>query len=300
MITSSPYYLGTSIEISNIVLNNNTGTLSGGGLYLTSDAIVSLLNITSNSNTAGLNGGGLCMFGSESSNINYNTFYNNSALGNGGGIYAKNSQISLDSNYMYGNKANLGGGIYLSSLDVYGRYGNPFDTKINNSQFINNVATTRGGAVALNSTCYMYALNTSGNEAANGQDFSVEDGTTIADMQVSTFYLYSTNSTLESYGQQSVNCPTGYYSAHPDYTDLSVSIYLYTCKYGTAPPSPLIEILSIILGIIGGTILFFVLLYLIGNWRRIWAKWKKYRKRLKPVKDIVLSQIIIGNETRRC
>jgi hypothetical protein len=177
----------STIEYNN--LHDNVATLDGGGLALINHvkANLSYNNISNNSALCLANsstpqytgGGGLVIGLSSDVSLYRNTISNNSTFFNptatnditglGGGILVRlGSTSNIEENSIFGNIANQGAG-----LAVFGKatnspyYGNPSSVNCINNEFIENQATSNGGAVSFNHSYGLIKNNTFSENTAS-------------------------------------------------------------------------------------------------------------------------------------
>jgi predicted outer membrane repeat protein len=127
---------GTASIISNGIISNNSSDYYGGGLLVTSDALLNCDNIEITANSAENGGGIYC--GVASGNFTSVTISKNSA-DLGGGIYGDAfADFTFERSIIASNTANLdGGGLYM--IDTY------MDFK--NVTIANNTAQDNGGGI---------------------------------------------------------------------------------------------------------------------------------------------------------
>jgi len=143
----SPRIIGNKIQ--NNTQGAGSGGIGGGGISVGGIGTTQILNnvISNNSWTSG-NGGGISLFASGAVTIRGNVIKGNSVSGVipaavGGGIYiASESPARIVQNLIYGNTADLGGGIYFSMLG-----GQSGLTLVNNTIANNPVRQLAGSAV---------------------------------------------------------------------------------------------------------------------------------------------------------
>jgi hypothetical protein len=130
----------------NYALSAVYGTANGGGIYINGGAPI-LTNIILNGNTASAGtdaeGGGIYSAGSVLS-INASTISTNSAINGyryirGGGMFFSRSTLSMANCIIYGNSADLGGGIYFDGSSSF--------SSLTNCTIVRNTATTFGGSL---------------------------------------------------------------------------------------------------------------------------------------------------------
>lgn len=166
------------VTINDITLRNGTGSLFGGAIESWVSNLT-LNNVTiENSSTTAL--GGAVRQAGGTLTINNSTFRNNSAgpVGNGGAIASSGTLIVTNSTFDM-NTANNGGAIYHESASLFG------GTIIGGS-FINNSATTDGGAIydllgngELSVTGVTFNNNTSAGDANCGGENIEGSGNTF-------------------------------------------------------------------------------------------------------------------------
>ena len=153
---SSNYYGGVfflaiwqNISIISCNFSNNNAYNGGGAIYLTNSKSNSMLQIVNSifteNNSSDYYGGAIYIEEFEDVLINSSIFRNNNANKKGGAIYAINSfSISMlqiiNSIFTENNSPNYGGAIYFEQLG---------NISINSSDFNNNYANDRGGAIFL-------------------------------------------------------------------------------------------------------------------------------------------------------
>ena len=101
-----------SIKINKCIIDNNTATDNGGGIYLKQGTLNTMLsNITNN---AANNGAGFYFIGGQYSDL-MSIFRNNAAI-NGGGLYVNDDTYDLMNTTIMSNDATgFGGGIYMNT-----------------------------------------------------------------------------------------------------------------------------------------------------------------------------------------
>lgn len=159
---------GTNATIIDCIIENNTNTLSGGGLYMSGSGTVTRTIIRNNTATA--NGGGVyllgtllktftdCIFesntGAEGGGMAYGmngdlldmtgcTFESNTATNRGGAIAVLGGSLAgiveaENCRFLTNRADNAGGAIWISDRDIFRAY---------NSVFIENSAMNDGGAI---------------------------------------------------------------------------------------------------------------------------------------------------------
>lgn len=125
-------YSAGLLTIHSSTISNNSAKTSGGGLYVSSDDVVSLnnsldlLNSTISGNEAGRNGGGLLLNAPRFYNLNwriaFSTITQNSAAERGGGVWiaAANRQPEFKATIIANNTADIEGSECLGALQSRG------------------------------------------------------------------------------------------------------------------------------------------------------------------------------------
>ncbi|WP_448265089.1 Calx-beta domain-containing protein [Nostoc sp. DSM 114159] len=167
--TSRVFNASASLSIDGLKITGGNGA-NGGGIYSTSSVTVSNSNFSSN--TASTSGGGI--YSTSSVIVSNSTFSANTANTNGGGIYS-NSATLTDSS-IFGNIANLGGGIYSTNATV------------SNSTISGNTANSNGGGIfstGSNSSVAISNSTISGNTAkTNGGGIYSTNNTTVSNSTI--------------------------------------------------------------------------------------------------------------------
>ncbi|MBE9033070.1 filamentous hemagglutinin N-terminal domain-containing protein [filamentous cyanobacterium LEGE 11480] len=158
-----------SLTVDQMNFTSNTSGDSGGGLFNQSQLQAS--NLTFTTNQAQLGGG---IFNSGIATVDRSTFVQNTAAIDGGGIRvgfpATASQLTLTNSELRGNNATFGGGLEASETAV---------VTVQNTQFINNQATDRGGALQNDDSAQMTIDQSTidGNTSVNGGGGAFNFGT---------------------------------------------------------------------------------------------------------------------------
>ncbi|WP_458405217.1 Ig-like domain repeat protein, partial [Methanobrevibacter sp.] len=221
------YWERSNVNIRGMVFENNTAIESGGAVYTTGYATYNYNNFTGNvaqnggaiyvigstsniqynnfNNNSAYSGGG-AVYVSASTNIKNNNFTGNTAL-NGGAIDIRVNNLALSNNNFINNSATISGGA------IYTPYISEFTFKVTDSNFtsnsaqeggavyagykftgegitfINNTATSRGGAVyILISGSKISSSYFDGNNAdLYGGAIFIESGLTSFNIQNSEF-----------------------------------------------------------------------------------------------------------------
>lgn len=148
-----------NVQILNCILENNSSTSKGGGIYIEEDSFVEIDNSKIINNHCEDGGGGGIASSYATVNLNNcDVLYNSS--NRGGGIYS--SQSSFDMNnceVSYNTSSSHGGGIY-EYWDT--------DFVIYNSSICHNTSLGHGGGISLrhNSTLFMDNVMISDNQAS--------------------------------------------------------------------------------------------------------------------------------------
>lgn len=178
---------------------------SGGAIYTTSSSNdVFIDNIDFTENEASEDGGAIYVSPNRRLQVLGNSsFTKNKATRNGGSIYYNGGDTSFDNVVFTENTSHQGGAIYFSNLRKR-------DASFTNCSFIDNKATTNGGAMYTAFTdIELTSGEVSGNNATNGGAFFVEHGSIITDRSHisgneasemgAVFYLYDLDATAETY-----------------------------------------------------------------------------------------------------
>lgn len=188
----------------NVVFNSNHADEYGGAIYNNYNDIDIGSYAVFSSNSSGLDGGAICNVNGGDIDIGNNAVFssNSSSLG-GGAIDNENGRITIWDNAVFSsNSANYGGGIYncgevetireavfSSNSATYGgaiyASDNSTTTILHGAKFINNSATSKGGAIynagELNLLAYEGNIEFSGN-TANGISNAIHDNGGIIDL----------------------------------------------------------------------------------------------------------------------
>jgi predicted outer membrane repeat protein len=138
-----------NLILNNVEIEKNTATDSGGGIYNSPTAVLTIINSKIKDNTAGNNGGGIENIGGtltiqnseilSNNSVNYGAgVYNSGSIaatltkskiknnissnGVGGGFYTLNSLVTLDNVKIENNQALLGGGYLNDGTSVSNFY----------------------------------------------------------------------------------------------------------------------------------------------------------------------------------
>ncbi len=168
------YCLSASPTLSNMIIRNNTATISlyggGGGIYCWSNSNPSLKNVTISNNTTLERGGGLFCYYSNPSLENV-TITSNSAS-NGGGIYCRYfaSPTLTDVTFSDNSASNNGGGMLINNRS------NPTLTDVT---FSDNSAEVYGGGIHCSTLSFPSLENVTitSNSASNGGGIYLVGGT---------------------------------------------------------------------------------------------------------------------------
>ncbi len=135
------------LSIDNTVIRNNSGSSSGGGVFLNNyGGPFIITNSTIKDNSTTLAGGGLFIQNIAYGDITItnSTITGNSSGGNGGGIYSNNASPIIDKTVFGSNtSAALGGGMFFQ--------GSGTSLTLTNCNFTDNTGNTQGGGLYLNS-----------------------------------------------------------------------------------------------------------------------------------------------------
>lgn len=198
------YSTGTIDIGENVVFNSNHADEYGGAIYNNhNDINIGSYSVFS-SNSSGMDGGAICNVNGGDINIRNNAVFNANSANYGGAIDNETgSRITIWDNAVFSsNSANYGGGIYnwgeietireavfSSNSAIYGGaiYANDDSTTtiLHGAKFINNSATSKGGAIynagELNLLAYEGNIEFSGN-TANGISNAIHDNGGIIDL----------------------------------------------------------------------------------------------------------------------
>ena len=126
----------SELEISNVVLSNNSVTRDGGGYY-SRNGNSTLSNVTFIGNSAGEQGGAIYYNNSNDAFTNIEFSSNRAEFG--GAVFNRSSDLDLSGSSFFNNSATEDGGAIFNSSN-----GNPNLTSVN---FVSNTATEDGGAI---------------------------------------------------------------------------------------------------------------------------------------------------------
>ena len=126
----------SELQISGVVLSNNSVTRDGGGFY-SRNGNSTLSNVTFIGNSADDEGG--AVYNSESNDVSSDTEFRSNRAEFGGAIFNSSSDIELTSSSFFNNSAIDDGGAIFNSSDS-----NP---NITNVDFVDNSAMNDGGAI---------------------------------------------------------------------------------------------------------------------------------------------------------
>jgi len=179
-----------SVTLDNTDVFNNHGS-SGGGIYVSSNSIVSTSNDSDiRNNTATNYGGGVYVSGQFAGSGTYSDIYQNCAS-HGGGFYIPGGDASIDASDIYQNQAaatsGQGGGILLTNggvatlsstayvyflnqaFDGAGIYADNAQVYLNGPRvtFRDNIASHDGGGIYLTNGSELYSQNATIGESTN-------------------------------------------------------------------------------------------------------------------------------------
>ncbi len=152
------------LEVENLKLLNNSATEKGGGLYNSHRGPVTIATSLVSSNSGNYGGG---IYNEEADfAISSSTISDNTATNYGGGIYNEKTDLSISSSAISDNTStSIGGGIYNKNANL----------TISSSTISNNTTTnSNGGGIAnfanndLSSIVLVFDSEISGNSAVNG------------------------------------------------------------------------------------------------------------------------------------
>ena len=165
------YCSGGTLNLTNVIINDNTSSyINGGGIYLSGSSL-SLTDVTISGNSTGSSGGGgiLCSNSNmtlSNVTISGNTISSSSSINGGGGIKcsATGRNLSLNNVTISGNYGGYyGGGIYFTGMDY-------LPTITANDVAITGNSAINGGGIAFRDVTYgtLENINISDNSAVNG------------------------------------------------------------------------------------------------------------------------------------
>ncbi len=143
---------------------DNEATIAGGGIWLSSGTITG--NRISG-NTA-VTGGGIFVPSNAEGSITNNLIHDNTASGDGGGLYTEGRYLDVVNNAIFGNQAANGGGIYRDGWSS--RY-------ITCCTVTGNTATSGGGGLYLDWNTTIVDCVIRNNGATTGDDIYFDWGT---------------------------------------------------------------------------------------------------------------------------
>ena len=132
-----------NVTIDHCTIQGNTGT-RGGGIY-TEHSTVEVKDSTFEKNTATDDGGAIAATQNSSLTVRNSKVLENKAADTAGGILAEKSTLEVTDSIIDGNRASLGGGLYISDIDAPGetKEDKPEHT-ITRTEITNNTADGQG------------------------------------------------------------------------------------------------------------------------------------------------------------
>ncbi|MFT7527410.1 MAG: putative outer membrane repeat protein [Arenicella sp.] len=132
---------GAAVSINNLTISGGSlSSGSGGGIYASRNASVSLSNSTVSGNWGGRSGGAISINNTSTLSMSNSTVSGNSATSSGGAIFIANySTLSLSNSTVSGNSARTGGAIRLAATSTL---------SLSNSTVSDNSADYYGGISA--------------------------------------------------------------------------------------------------------------------------------------------------------
>ncbi len=167
--------LGVSqVVLEDTEVHHNNGSY-GGGLYISTNAVVTLTNETTITyNTASIEGGGARVWG-RLIGTSWDASITHNAAPNGGGVSLPGGTLELYGSHVSSNQATApdggGGGIYVSDNGVI--------TATNSSNISNNSAYNGGGIYADGSTIHLSAVVHSNVATHNGGGVYLGNGSSL-------------------------------------------------------------------------------------------------------------------------
>lgn len=137
----------SDVTLNNVLLRNNQNSGNGGAIYVGLETTLKLNKAVIENNSAA-NGGGIYEEGRCRVHMNGATIRNNTASGSGGGVYVTeayggstftNTNNRNSANFITGNTANYGGGIYTEN-----------GVNLFNVEISENTAKVQGGGIYAN------------------------------------------------------------------------------------------------------------------------------------------------------
>lgn len=132
-----------NVTIDHCTIQGNTGT-RGGGIY-TEHSTVEVKGSTFEKNTATDDGGAIAATQNSSLTVRNSKVLENKAADTAGGILAEKSTLEVTDSIIDGNRASVGGGLYISDIDAPGetKEDKPEHT-ITRTEITNNTADGQG------------------------------------------------------------------------------------------------------------------------------------------------------------
>jgi hypothetical protein len=158
MTEGAGIYNQGSLTISNSVLENNSASGKGGGVYVDSSGDLQLYASILDKNQAG-SGGGIFMAGASSLKMDYSAISNNISAADGAGIFVDSGAVEIAASLLKENKATANGGaVYNHGATVV----------ITNTTVATNTAALGGGFYANTGLSTLSHVTFMGNGAGSG------------------------------------------------------------------------------------------------------------------------------------
>ncbi|MDA1049213.1 MAG: S8 family serine peptidase [Planctomycetota bacterium] len=176
-----------ALTLTNIVVDGNTATDEGGGIYNGDDAVLTVTSSTISNNSATDHGGGIFTQGGTTVQIADSTISNNQALsGLGGGVFNNGGDVTIRRSTLSANHAGTDGGAALNnfigtltiinstiSANTAGGDGGGIrqigsgSTTLQNATVTNNSATNAGGVLQVSGAVNVINTIIAGNTATS-------------------------------------------------------------------------------------------------------------------------------------
>jgi uncharacterized repeat protein (TIGR01451 family) len=165
------YATKAEITISNSTIDNNDAR-DGGGIYSHQDEGFTVINSQISNNDATEDGGGIWINDSNiGGTLNEVTIIGNTAVVLGGGMFNDSSTLSITATTFSGNDADEGGG-------VYNKAGSETLSLTNSTLSGNSATTTGGGIMAKDGDLSLTNVTLTNNSSILGSGIDADGGTT--------------------------------------------------------------------------------------------------------------------------